>query len=111
MSLLPVVAEVENVSEAEAGDVYQQGSLASLILRTFTKNKLAIVGVVIVVAMVLFSFVGPFFYHTDQVDTNIIESNIPAPPLATCSGRTTTGTTSSADLWPAARSRSRSGWR
>ncbi len=77
MSLLPVVAEVENVSAAEAGDVYQQGSLASLILRTFTKNKLAIVGVVIVVAMVLFSFVGPFFYHTDQVDTNIIESNIP----------------------------------
>ena len=77
MSLLPVVAEVENVSAAEAGDVYQQGSLASLILRTFTKNKLAIVGVVIVVAMVLFSFVGPLFYHTDQVDTNIIESNIP----------------------------------
>jgi peptide/nickel transport system permease protein len=77
MSLLPVVAEVENVAEAEAGDVYQQGSLTSLILRTFMKNKLAVVGVVIVVAMVLFSFVGPLFYHTDQVDTNIIESNIP----------------------------------
>ncbi len=75
MSLLPIVAEVENVSEAEAGDVYQQGSLASLIIRTFTKNKLAIVGVVIVVAIVLFCFVGPLFYHTNQVVTNIIQSN------------------------------------
>jgi peptide/nickel transport system permease protein len=76
MALLPVVAEVENVSAAEAGDVYQQGSLASLILRTFTKNKLAVIGIVIVVGMLLFCFVGPLFYHTDQVDTNIIESNL-----------------------------------
>jgi peptide/nickel transport system permease protein len=77
MALLPVVAEVENVSEAEAGDVYQQGSLGSLILRTFTKNKLAIAGIAIVVAIVLFCFVGPLFYHTNQVVTNIIESNDP----------------------------------
>jgi peptide/nickel transport system permease protein len=77
MALLPVVAEVENVAEAEAGDVYQQGSLASLILRTFTKNKLAVAGIVIVVAMVLFCFVAPLFYHTNQVDTNIIQSNDP----------------------------------
>ena len=76
MALLPVVAEVENVSAAEGGDVYQQGSLVSLILRTFTKNKLAVVGMVIVVGMVLFCFVGPLFYHTDQVDTNIINSNL-----------------------------------
>ena len=75
MSLLPIVAEVENVSEAEAGGIYQQGSLAALILRTFTRNKLAIVGVVIVIGMVLFCFVGPLFYHTNQVVTNIIQSN------------------------------------
>jgi peptide/nickel transport system permease protein len=77
MALLPVVAEVENVAEAEAGDVYQQGSLGALILRTFTKNKLAVAGIVIVVLMVLFCFIGPLFYHTDQVDTNIIDSNLP----------------------------------
>jgi peptide/nickel transport system permease protein len=76
MALLPIVAEVENVAEAEAGDVYQQGSLGALILRTFTKNKLAVVGIVIVVLMVLFCFIGPLFYHTDQVDTNIINSNL-----------------------------------
>jgi peptide/nickel transport system permease protein len=80
MALLPVVAEVEPVVQAESGeggDVYKQGSVARLVLRTFTKNKLAVVGVVIVVGMVLFCYVGPLFYHTDQVDTNIIQSNDP----------------------------------
>jgi peptide/nickel transport system permease protein len=80
MALLPVVAEVEPVARSEAaegGDVYKQGSVFQLVLRTFTKNKLAVVGVAIVIFMVLFSFVGPLFYHTDQVNTNIIESNLP----------------------------------
>ena len=79
MALLPVVAEVEPVAQsegAEGGDVYKQGSVFRIVLRTFTKNKLAVAGVVIVVGMLLFSFVGPLFYHTDQVDTNIIESNL-----------------------------------
>ena len=35
------------------------------------QNRLAVVGVGIVVFMVLFCFVGPLFYHTDQVDTNL----------------------------------------
>ena len=34
-------------------------------------------GIAIVVLMVLFCFVGPLFYHTDQVNTNIIQSNDP----------------------------------
>jgi peptide/nickel transport system permease protein len=88
MALLPVVAEVEPVAEAEGegGSVYREGSVLKLVLRTFVKNKLAVVGVIIVVAMVLFCYVGPLFYHTDQVNTNIMESNNPpssAFPLGT----------------------------
>jgi peptide/nickel transport system permease protein len=60
---------------AEGGEVYSQGSVFKLVLRTFTKNKLAVLGVIIVCFMVLFCFVGPFLYHTDQVDTNIMISN------------------------------------
>jgi ABC-type antimicrobial peptide transport system permease subunit len=75
MALLPVVAEAEPLPEVDGGEVYKQGSVAQLVFRTFTRNKLAVVGVVIVVLMVLFCFVGPLFYHTDQVDTNIINSN------------------------------------
>jgi len=76
MALLPVVAEAEPLPETDdGGEVYKQGSVAQLVFRTFTRNKLAVVGIVIVVIFVLFCFVGPLFYHTDQVDTNIINSN------------------------------------
>jgi peptide/nickel transport system permease protein len=61
----------------EGGEVFQQGSILKLVLRTFTKNRLAVIGVVIVVLMLLFCFVGPLLYHTDQVDYNIINSNDP----------------------------------
>jgi peptide/nickel transport system permease protein len=50
----------------------------SLIVRgleVFVENKLAIVGVVIIVAMTLFCFAGPLFYHTDQVHTNLGGAN------------------------------------
>ena len=63
--------------EQEGGEVYKQGTVFQLFLRTFTENKLAIVGVAIVFILVLFCFVGPLFYHTDQIDTNIIQSNDP----------------------------------
>src|SRR5579875_2019851 len=76
MALVPVAAEVQQLG-AEGGEVYEQGSVAQLVLRTFTKNKLAVAGVAIVVFMVLFCFVGPLIYHTDQVYTNIMNSNEP----------------------------------
>jgi len=37
----------------------------------FAENKLALVGLGIVVFMVLFCFLGPVFYHTDQIHTNL----------------------------------------
>lgn len=46
-------------------------------LEVFTENKLAILGVVIVGAFVLFCFAGPFVYHTDQIHTNLGEANLP----------------------------------
>jgi peptide/nickel transport system permease protein len=55
-------------------------------LEVFIENKLAIVGVVILVLMVLFCYLGPFVYHTDQIHTNLsIENQAPGPghPLGT----------------------------
>jgi peptide/nickel transport system permease protein len=60
----------------EAGEVVSTGSAWRLILRTFAKNKLAILGTVIVVAMLLFSFVGPLLYHTDQLNPNLDTVNL-----------------------------------
>ena len=70
-----VTPEVVQEPAADGGEVYKQGSLAQLVLRTFTKNKLAVAGVAIVLFMVLFCFVGPLIYHTDQTYTNILNSN------------------------------------
>jgi len=77
MASVPVAAEVLQELPPDGGDVYTQGSVAQLVLRTFTKNKLAVAGVAIVIFMVLFCFVGPLIYHTDQTYTNIMNSNDP----------------------------------
>ena len=52
----------------------------------FLENKLAVTGVAIFVAMFVFCFVGPLFYHTDQVHVNFAIENMPpsaAHPLGT----------------------------
>lgn len=55
-------------------------------LEVFVENKLAIVGVAVLVLVAGFCFIGPFFYHTDQVHVNLaIENQAPGPghPLGT----------------------------
>jgi peptide/nickel transport system permease protein len=51
----------------------------SLLLRgldVFVENKLAIVGLAVLVLIVCFSFFGPMFYHTDQIHTNLSIENL-----------------------------------
>src|SRR5271170_607930 len=38
----------------------------------FAENKLALVSLVVLVFIVLFCFIGPVFYKTNQVDTNLL---------------------------------------
>lgn len=52
-------------------------SLWRLSLSAFLENRLAIAGLVVLLAAVLFSFVGPLFYHTNQVNTDLASSNLP----------------------------------
>jgi peptide/nickel transport system permease protein len=59
----------------EGGEVASTGSPWVLVLRTFAQNKLAVVGIAVVILMVLFSFIGPLIYHTDQLNPNLILSN------------------------------------
>jgi peptide/nickel transport system permease protein len=56
---------------AESGEVYGDVQRA-LSLRAFLGNGQARVGVGIVLFMVLFCFLGPVFYHTDQVKVNLL---------------------------------------
>jgi peptide/nickel transport system permease protein len=55
-------------------------------IHAFARHRLAIAGVVVLVILVIFCFLGPLFYHTDQVHTNLAEINRPpsgSHPLGT----------------------------
>ena len=66
----------EAVQPPEGGEVIAKGSAWRVVLRTFAQNKLAIVGTVIVVAIVIFSYIGPLVYHTNQLDPNLATVNL-----------------------------------
>jgi peptide/nickel transport system permease protein len=54
----------------EGGEAAQSGSVWRMILSVFLENRLAAIGLGVIVFMLLFCFVGPFLYHTQQVYTN-----------------------------------------
>lgn len=59
----------------EGGDVVAGGSPWQLVARTFVKNKFAVLGIVVIVLLVLFSYLGPLIHHTNQTDPNLIATN------------------------------------
>jgi ABC-type dipeptide/oligopeptide/nickel transport system permease subunit len=74
----PLIEGVPRLSGAPAilapapdgGEVQLIASGWKLALREFFSNRLAILGLFIIVFFVLFCFIGPLLYHTDQVNTN-----------------------------------------
>jgi peptide/nickel transport system permease protein len=61
----------------EGGEAASTGSIWRLIFRVFIQNRLAVIGAGIIIFMVLFSFVGPMIYRTNQVNTNVLQVNLP----------------------------------
>ncbi len=59
---------VPTAATPAGGEAVSTGGLFRQIVSVFVENKLAVVGLVVIVGMVLFCFVGPFFYHTNQVN-------------------------------------------
>ncbi len=60
-----------------AGEIAETSRPWVLIVRSFLDNKIALLGVVLVVMIIGFCFIGPFFYHTDQVSPNLVQLNKP----------------------------------
>lgn len=82
---MSVGSVVEPGAPAPAGGEAQQqsgGGLTMQLLRVFVENRLAVVGAAIIVFAVLFCFVGPLIYHTNQTDTQkaLLTSTQNAPP-------------------------------
>lgn len=85
-------AEMQDVLEARALGVAPgmeappTRSMFRRGLEVFAENKLALIGTGMLVLIVLFCFVGPHIYHTNQIQTNLLDANQPpsaAHPLGT----------------------------
>ena len=74
----------------EGGEVGAVQSGWRLALREFMSNRLAVIGFAVLIFFVLFCFVGPLIYHTDQLDTNLTIANLP-PSGAHLFGTDTSG--------------------
>ncbi len=69
--------DADAAAHADAGEARPAGSMLRLTAATFFENKLAIAGLVIFILLVLFSFVGPHLYVTNQITVNPVNSNYP----------------------------------
>jgi peptide/nickel transport system permease protein len=70
------------MSVAQADVIGEYSGVRGTPLRTtalivFRQNRLALAGFIIVIGFVLFCFVGPVFYHTNQIATDVPLANRP----------------------------------
>ncbi|MDA8290084.1 MAG: ABC transporter permease [Actinomycetota bacterium] len=63
-------AELVTESQARARPGWKEN------LATFARNRFALAGLVVLVLFVLFCFVGPLLYSTNQTATNLINANL-----------------------------------
>jgi peptide/nickel transport system permease protein len=52
-------------------------SMFRLGAAVFVQNRLAVVGLAVLVLLLVFCFLGPLVYHTDQVDVNLADASLP----------------------------------
>jgi peptide/nickel transport system permease protein len=66
----------------EPGAGYKPRSMLALGWEVFAENKMAVVSLGIVIFFILFSFVGPLIYHTNQYDAQLTIKTYMQPPSA-----------------------------
>jgi peptide/nickel transport system permease protein len=66
----------------EGGESRSTGGILRQMTRVFAESKLAVVGVAVIVLMVLFCFVGPHLYTTNQTNSEsiLVTSTSNSPP-------------------------------
>jgi ABC-type dipeptide/oligopeptide/nickel transport system permease subunit len=67
---------LSTVAIADGGEVQSIASGWRLAVREFTANRIALLGLAILVFFLLFCFVGPLLYHTNQALTNPLNANL-----------------------------------
>ncbi len=66
-----------------------------MMVREFLRNRLGVAGMTVIVLLIVFCFLGPIVYSTDQVHANVAITNVapsgahpwePMRTVTTCSG-------------------------
>jgi peptide/nickel transport system permease protein len=70
MSLIAQLPPISQDVVAEGGEGVQSGATWRMILDVFLENRLATLGLGVIAFMLLFCFVGPLIYHTQQIYNN-----------------------------------------
>jgi peptide/nickel transport system permease protein len=70
VSLISQLSSASDEVIPEGGEVAASGSVWRMIADVFFQNRLAAVGLGVIIFMVLFCFVGPLIYHTQQIYNN-----------------------------------------
>jgi peptide/nickel transport system permease protein len=76
-NIAPSLTPLDITRAPEGGAVGPIQSGWRLALREFAQNRLAVVGIGILLFYVLFCFAGPLVYHGNTGSTDIINSNLP----------------------------------
>ncbi len=66
-----------DVAPPEGGEVQVIASGWRMAMREFASNRLAVLGLGVLVFFVLFCFLGPLFYHTNQTVFNPLTTDLP----------------------------------
>lgn len=80
MAVMDQREEHHHLPAADAGDVRGNERMWIQMLRVFVHNKVAILSALYVIAVALFCFVGPFFYHSNQTDASASLLNVNLSP-------------------------------
>jgi peptide/nickel transport system permease protein len=78
----PLLTGPPGAAAPEGGEATSTGSMWALIGRVFIENKLAVVGLLMIIVIVGFCYLGPLFYHSDQTSVILRQASGPG----TCGG-------------------------
>ena len=76
-SVAPSLPPLDITRAPEGGEVGPIQSGWRLAVREFAQNRLAIIGLAILVFFVVFCFIGPLIYHGNVINSNLGATNLP----------------------------------
>lgn len=76
-NIAPSLTPLDIERAPEGGEIGLVQSGWRLAFREFAQNKLAVIGIGILLFFVVFCFLGPFFYHGNTLNSDLVHTDVP----------------------------------